>query len=462
MTMTARFPAIGGLACAVLLVACGGSTEPGGGASITVSMLLSPEPRVGAAFSVNADTLVIDVRTSTGLPVHGVIATDGTTGWLKQVGRTLWERAPLLGVDSSGRVRVLWQASGSPKQELHLAAGSFTAPRVQRVAYLTQAALPLTVDTVVTSGVGAVCVQQGGRVGCTGDGKCASCNGAASSTHEAGRLHWFGFSAPIASITSTISGACALLTDGNTACWDGLGPDSVATNDSGHPPFVELRGSVGRTATGAVWVAAVAAPYSDLPLPFAERKWLRMPSDSAIVSLLEHYTDLFVCGVTASSALMCASTLDPARSTVRSRPLALVRNQDSNTAVRALGGYAKESYAGGSSTTTLVVLRPSGTSVAYSRSFSDTTAWIGIPTVDSSLSGPDARVRDCVVVLGGCGSAAWRSVSQSGRTYNEHISYEGGFRKTCGIRGVIVCHTYLARGYQTSSLVTVDTIRLAP
>ena len=47
MALIIRLPVIGWLACAVLLAACGGSTEPGGGNTNTIQMRLTPEPRVG-------------------------------------------------------------------------------------------------------------------------------------------------------------------------------------------------------------------------------------------------------------------------------------------------------------------------------------------------------------------------------------------------------------------------------
>ena len=79
-----------------------------------------------------------------------------------------------------------------------------------------------------------------------------------------------------------------------------------------------------------------------------------------------------------------------------------------------------------------------------------------------------ACLRACVPLLDArCDSGApWRSVFEAGRaTYGASVG-ESGFRRTCGVRDVIVCHLCLSSRPGQGSLgfrfEILDTILLAP
>jgi hypothetical protein len=456
---------------AVWLTACGASSvepvqEPV--QSQPTLTLVSPQSiRVGEPYSISPDTLVFRVRDGAGRPFRGqVLGLDGTTGWLKSVTDSNWVRQGFqtFMTDSTGLLRLLWQASGAPNQVLSMETFGGGAP-VRRTGSLLRPAIRLLADTVVSSGPDAVCIQQSGRVGCTGEGRCTACEGTPTISRMPGRIHWFRFASPVASITSTISGACALLADGNTACWNGVGPDSLATSDTGHPPFVELRGAVGRTASGAIWISPQADAYFSTVIAHPARRWITVPSDSVITALLENNNESAVCGRTRSDVVMCSSVRQSSNQpTFRALAMNVIRSLPDSAPVFATGGYTTQTYSSQSLRDRIVLRRGDNSTVSLSRFAYDTTAWLARADRDSTLSGPDPRVRDCVADLdAACNPASpWRSVSQSGRIFGVHISYESGFRRTCAVRSVIVCHSYLGRGYQQRSLSRVDTISLAP
>ena len=92
-------------ACAILLSACGTTTEPGS-ASYTVQIIATHSPTIGAPFAVSPDTIVIEARDGKGNPAIGFsVRTDSTSGWLQPLGSTEWLRSPTLVTDSAGRVR---------------------------------------------------------------------------------------------------------------------------------------------------------------------------------------------------------------------------------------------------------------------------------------------------------------------------------------------------------------------
>jgi hypothetical protein len=145
--------------------------------------------------------------------------------------------------------------------------------------------------------------------------------------------------------------------------------------------------------------------------------------------------------------------------------MAIVRLSEANARLQALGGYTDETSGVSSFQDRLFVSRLDTSSVVLARLPFDTTAWTGVVPAPSTqlASGPDPTVRRCLDGLVPCDrTTPWRSVSKGGRTYTVHISYEGGYRRSCGIRGAIVCTTHIARGYQRSPLDLVDTIRVAP
>jgi hypothetical protein len=449
-----------------LLVACGSPAEPTVISTVPRTLVLvSPNAiRVGDAFSISPDTIVLQVLDSTGRPptstVHGVMS-DSTTGWLRQVGTLEWRKWQSFITDSLGRLRLLWQAGGSGPQRLTLRFSNYASLQM-RIGTLSRSGVLLRADTVVSSGIDAVCIQQGGRVGCIGQGLCTSCADSVTTDYATGRIHWLRFTAPVATLTNTIVGACALLNDGNTACWDGLGPDNVAVNDPGHPPFVAMRQLVGLTADGVVWVSPQAFLGYPVALRFSQRRWLRMPSDSVIVELFESHSESVICGVTQSAAVMCGKVRQSQSSTeIRTVKLELVQDGIDGSVVRASGGITMYT-ALNSGSDRIVLWRTNGTSVRFTRSVVDSTAWRERAESDTSLSGPDPRVRACVPELGACGSTEpWRSVSVSGRFFIAS-SASAGFARVCGVREIVVCNTFELRGRLQASIRATDTIRLRP
>jgi hypothetical protein len=340
------------VALAIGVAGCGSATidEPNQEAEpkYTLSLISPTPPRTADAFSILSDTIVFEMRDAAGQLVKGGFIAGGVvTGWVQQIGSSRWIRSGVVIGDSTGRVRLRWQFSGSPVQHLDFGA-SGTASSVHIEVPLQRPAALLRADTVVTSGPAAVCMQQAGRVGCVGDGRCATCPGISPISREPGRLNWFAFEGPVVKISSTSVGACALLADGSTACWQGLGPDSVARNDAGHPPFVELRGIAGRTATGDVWIGPTS--YQRV------RTWLRMPADSAISALLEPYNELAICGRTASNVVMCGSgPRTTATPPFQLAPMTVLRDGQDSSVVHADGGFTAQLYSTSSSVDQIVV-----------------------------------------------------------------------------------------------------------
>jgi hypothetical protein len=330
-------------------------------------------------------------------------------------------------------------------------------------------AVPLVADTVVTSGPESVCIQRGGRVACVGPGQFQS------------TLRWLRFSAPVRALSASLVGACALLTDGNTACWNGVGPDAVLTgfgrdstvpNDITHPPFVEFRGSVGRTAGGALWKGVFGSETGG-GYVFANRTWLSIPSDSTIVRLLNDENGLVTCGLTASGVVMCSTgrrvtpVLPGVPFTVT--PYQVLRNAADSSVLRALGGYTSVEGVNASYTsdTNVVTLRaPDGAGTRVLITQASNGSIYGTVTPDATLPGPTAEVRARVPSLdGGSGAGgAWRSVTAGGRLGRVHLDVISvGHRVTCGVREVVVCARVIAGGdRQIADVISVDTVRLAP
>ena len=333
-------------AMSVLLLACSTPTGEPGDTRIRVTLVSSQTIHVTDGLRIVPETLVIEARNQRGeLAPYAPVSRGATTGWLRDLREREWSRAGSFNADSTGRIRFLWQTSGNGPQTLEFSSASEdVADRVRRTFTLLRPAVPLRADSVVPSGVGAVCFQQGGRIGCVGEGRCASCADSASTARAYESVHWFRLRAPPRSLTSTLSGACALLADGNTACWDGLGPDSVAENDIGHPPFVEFRGSIGRTADGAVWKGVLSGPTGYAHV-WTNRSWNRIPSDSVLAELLWDYDETFVCARTTSNAVMCTNAargvLEPS---VIMQPFRLLRSATDSAVTRATGGYTSVLY----------------------------------------------------------------------------------------------------------------------
>ena len=449
-----------GVVTSVVLASCRSATidepVPYNPNTLTFALVSPKTLRAGDAFSTLQDTVVVEVRDVAGkLAPAGYFVSVNVTGWMRTLDSGRWFRYALLRTDSSGHVRVIWQFSGSPAQRLAIGSIVVSLP-------LPRPAALLAADTVVTSGPAVVCIQQDGRVGCVDDGPADS----AAAGRGPGRLSWLSFDAPIINITSNINGACALLTDGRTACWEGRGPLSPVPSDTGHPPLVELRGAVGRTATGVIWFRYRRTGYP--------AGWLRVPSDSVITALLENSNDNAACGRTADNTVMCGlaiqSSLSPG---FRSDSMRLVRDSATGVSVRANGGYSAQEFLGGNSLDRLALSRLSGGTLGLTR-FSDNVAqskWVPIDPPDATLSGPDARIRVCVTELDPVCDASrpWRSVSRAGMLLRSHISYESGYQRTCGIRSIVVCSSRDATSrldysstYQVLARTIVDTIRLAP
>ena len=452
--------------CAAFFASCASDAsdpiEPVGAPPVLT--LASPQViRVTDGLRPVPDTIVLELRSANGEHrSNGKVYANGTTGLLRLLPSGTWGRPGVMNTDSTGRLRLLWLPSASGPQTLtflYLRPTSFT-----RTFSLTRTGVLFRADSVVPSGKEAICFQQGGRIGCIGAGACGDCGDSTAPSLAVDAVHWFRLRAPPRSLTSTLSGACALMIDGNTTCWDGLGPDSVARNDVGHPPFVEFTGSIGRTADGAVWKGVISGSSGYAHL-FAYRTWNRIPSDSAITALLTDFDETFLCALTASRAVMCSvadrGLLEPS---VIMQPFRPLRTLPDSSVVRAVSGYTAVAYEPAAAVASAVVRTAGGTALRFARPVPSATGWYASPASDSTLSGDDVRTRTCVAELDArCdGTTPWRNVSIAGRMTSSNT----GFRRTCGVRDVIVCHLLITsaagQGYFAQRYEVIDTIRIAP
>ncbi len=457
--------------CTVLLASCSSDAaariDPV--EALPVFTLVSPQLiRVTDGLRPVLDTIVIDLRSANGDPRRNEkVYASGTTGWLRALPSGGWGRPSVMNTDSIGRLRLLWLPGASGPQTL--AFSSMGPVSIARSFSLRRTGIPFRADSVVPSGREAICFQQGGRIGCVGVGACGNCDGSMAPSLAVDAVHWFRLEAPPRTLTSTLSGACALMIDGNTTCWDGLGPDSIARNDVGHPPFVEFTGSIGRTADGAVWKGVISGSTGYAQV-LQYRTWNRIPSDSAMTALLTDFDETFLCARTASRAVMCSvadrGLLEPS---VIMQPFRLLRTLPDSSVVRAVTGYTAVFYEPEAVVASAVVRTVAGAALRFVRPVPSSTGWYASPTSDSTLAGDDPRTWACVSVLDArCdGTAPWRQVSLSGRmTSRGYRNSETGFRRTCGVRDVIVCHLLITssagQGYFAQRFEIVDTIRLAP
>lgn len=458
------------LVSALFVIACtaeGTTTIPPGTAEPTLT-LVSPQIRVGDGLRAVPDTLVFASRDANGEPrQRDKLYFTGTTGRLRALPASDWGRPDVYETDSLGVFRALWLPSASGVQTLAVTA---SGPRtVTRTFSLARPGVPFRADSMVTSGSEAICFQRAGRIGCVGTGKCRDCGAGESPRIATDSVHWFRLTAAPRTLTSTLSGACALLIDGSTTCWDGLGPEGIARNDAGHPPFVEFTGSIGRTAAGAVWKGVISGSSGFAQL-YQHRTWNLIPSDSVITSLLADFDESFVCGRTASDAVMCSyadrGLLEPS---VIMQPFRPLRALPDSSVVRARSGYTAVYYTATSASSAVVARSADGTSLRFLRSGVTPTGWYSSPIRDSTLSGLDVRTRACVAELSpDCDAVRpWQQVSIAGRmTGPDGGAATNGFRRTCGVRDVIVCHLLITRrGGQGSfpyRYEIVDTVRMAP
>ncbi len=461
-------------AAIVAFTACGETaSEPQTGNSAYTLRLVSPGTiRVAEPLTPVPDTLLFELLDASGQRVREfwrLSRSSATTGWLRSRD---WERRALsIAADTAtGLVRVLWLPSDSPAQVLSLGTywGDGLVEFTRRFT-LARRGIPLVADTVVTSGAESVCFQQGGRVACVGPGQFQP------------TPRWLRFSAPVRSLSASLVGACALLTDGNTACWNGVGPDafwtgfgpdSTVPNDITHPPFVEFRGSVGRTAGGALWKGVLGSETGG-GYVFANRTWLPIPSDSNIVRLLNDENGLVTCGLTASGVVMCSTgrRVTPIFPGVpfTVTPYQLLRNAADSSVLRAVGGYTSVtgSNASYSSDTNVVTLRaPDGTGARVVITQASNGSMYGAVTPDATLPGTTSEVRSRVPSLDGesADGGAWRSVTSGGRLGRVHLDgIAVGHRVTCGVREVVVCARVIAGGDRSiPDVISLDTVRLAP
>jgi hypothetical protein len=424
--------------------------------------------RVADGLRVVPDTLVLQLRDANGDPLRNEkVDAAGTTGWLRELPSGDWARPNTMNTDSLGRLHLLWLPSAGGTQKLSFGAMG-TAALVQTFA-LARTGVPFLADSVVTSGSDAICFQRGGRIGCVGTGVCGDCGPGAPPYLALDSVHWFRLTAPPLRLTSTLSGACALLTDGNTSCWNGVGPDSIARNDVGHPPFVEFTGSIGRTADGAVWKGVISGP-SGYPHRFSYRTWNRIPSDSVMASLLADFDESFVCARTAGNAVMCSfadrGLLEPS---VIMQPFRPLRSAADSSVMHAVAGYTAVSYEPGMAYPSVVIRTAAGTSLRFINPSRTSSGWYGTPLPDSTLSGIDVRLRSCVAELSTCDPGRpWHDVSITGRMTSSgpYASREYGYRRTCGVRAVIVCHLLIksaaGQGRFAYRFESVDTVKVAP
>jgi hypothetical protein len=438
------------VAASALLAACGTPTVNEQNRQYAPVVVSPRSVRVTDAFGVVPDTIIIEARNAFGQRLTGFFtAFASATGWIRVLGtdRAGWIRSGTIVSDSSGRIRLLWTLSGAPNQRLSIVMADGT---LEVTTMLPRPAVLLVADTAVSSGAFAVCVQKSGRVGCVGPGRNSSFADSALIGHDPGRLYWLRFDAPIASISSNSLGACALLTDGRTSCWDGR-PDSLGPSDGSHPPFVELRGTVGRTASGDVWVK----PRMRFGAP-----WIKVQSDAAFTALLDQYNERTACARTADNTVMCSTTFfNSLAPFVGATAMAPVRDARDGAVVRATAGYTAQPASPDYLFGDLIVRRADGAGLAFRRRDEENEAWLVPSTPDSTISESGPRVRACVPVLSATCDPAnpWRSVSQVGNLSTLGGSSESGYQRLCGIRGVIVCYRYEARGPSS-----VDTIRVAP
>ena len=471
-----QFARIALAALAVALTACGDATsEPHTGGSAYTLRLVSPATiRVPDALTPIPDTLLFELLDSSGQRVRRgwqLYRGSATTGWFRA---PEWDRRvrPAGTPDTAtGLMRVVWMPADQSEQVLSLQSNWGDGPQeFTRRFSLQRRGVPLVADTVVTSGPEAVCILQGGRVACVGPGQFQS------------TLRWLRFSAPVRSLSASLVGACALLTDGNTACWTGVGPDafwtgfgpdSTVPNDITHPPFVEFRGSVGRTADGALWKGVFGSETGGGYI-FANRTWLPIPSDSTIVRLLTDENGLVTCGLTASGVVMCSTgrRVTPVFPGLpfSVTPFQLLRNAADSSVLRAVGGYTSVEGVTASYTSAVdvVTLRaPGGTGYRVVITHAGNAGAIfGTVTSDATLSGTTSEVRTRVPALDGESGTggAWRSVTAGGRLGRVHLDVIAvGHRVTCGVREVVVCARVIAGGdRQIPDVISVDTVRLAP
>jgi hypothetical protein len=459
------------LICGLAVMAACGSDAPDSptdDSRYTVALVSPQTLRVTDGLRQVPETLVFEVRDSKGeLNAFLPIFRGETTGWLRGLGNQEWTRLRFSYTpDTSGRIRLLWQPSGSGTQTLALSSYADIPSVVRKTFTLSRPAVALKADTVVSSGVDAVCLMREGRVGCVGLGACQTCGTTESTSLALEQIRWLTFSSPPRDISSTVVGACALLSDGNTACWDGVGPDGSVRVDAGHPPFVDFRGSIGLTADGTVWKGVFGSETGGW-YGFSNRTWLQIPSDSVITGLVTDHNALFACARTASNAVMCSlgrrvTPILPAPPFAVT-PFRLLRSRVDSAVVRARGGYTDVEYLTPDTPLNRVILAgtPAG-NVRFDEFTSSATAWFARPTADSSLITADSRQRACVPRLDATCDASrpWHSVSESGRSGG---LVETGFRRICGVRDAVVCHTYLAGSRKmVRTVMTTDTIRLAP
>jgi hypothetical protein len=147
----------------------------------------------------------------------------------------------------------------------------------------------------------------------------------------------------------------------------------------------------------------------------------------------------------------------------------LLRGLPDSSVVRAASGYTAAVYEPSAVVASAVVRTTVGTALRFVRPVPSATGWYASPARDSTLTGDDVRTRACVAELDArCdGTAPWRNVSIAGRmTSRGYLFSETGFRRTCGVRDVIVCHLLITsaagQGYFGQRYEVVDTIRIAP
>jgi hypothetical protein len=279
-----------------------------------VVLTRGPSAQPQRALQMVSDTIEYQIQDSLGGPLQVNLTVMAAGGWVRALGSDQWRKELTVQASATGRVRLQWLLGSRREQQLFANAGRFGRD-TSAVLRPTVEGAPVAADTVVVTGEGSACIIVRGRIGCLGVSDCVECSLDPGVPAAIDSVRWLAFARPPRSLEQVEYGACALLDDGDTACWRQLGPRSgLVPSDGTHPPFVLLRGPIGLTATGEVWYGqftGLAGPTVTTrrfpPTVSRPVHWRRLVTDSVLADLYAPVVPLGVslCGRTASGTLMC-------------------------------------------------------------------------------------------------------------------------------------------------------------